>query len=170
MALSDNFETIKEFAAGAAQTAAKKTRQLATIAKDNLAIFAEEEKIKKAQQELGKLYYKDFVMEEEPDEAEYLPWCEKITQSRKTIEALRIEIEQMRAETQCDEEDVYEAEFEEVAQSPETQSDAEPEEAAAEAQSQQPQEPEQEPVQTQPEAPVIEVVVQSEESEDDKNS
>ena len=167
MALSDNFETIKEFAAGAAQTAAKKTRQLATIAKDNLAIFAEEEKIKKAQQELGKLYYKDFVMEEEPDEAEYLPWCEKITQSRKTIEALRTEIEQMRAETQCDDEDVYEAEFEEVAQSPETQSDAQPEEAAAEAQS---QEPEQEPVQTQPEAPVIEVVVQSEESETDENS
>ena len=167
MALSDNFETIKEFAAGAAQTAAKKTRQLATIAKDNLAIFAEEEKIKKAQQELGKVYYKDYVMEEEPDEAEYLPWCEKITQSRKTIEALRIEIEQMRAETQCDDEDVYEAEFEEVAQSPETQSDAQPEEAAAEAQ---PQEPEQEPVQTQPEAPVIEVVVQSEESETDENS
>lgn len=31
-------------------------------------------------------------MEEEPDEAEYLPWCDKITEARKTIEALRAEI------------------------------------------------------------------------------
>ncbi len=93
MAWKDNFDTIKSTAAGVAQSAAKKTRQLVSVTKANLAILAEEDKIKKAHTELGKLYYKDFIMEEEPDEAEYLPWCDKITASRKTIEALRAEID-----------------------------------------------------------------------------
>ena len=55
MAFTDNFEAFKEAAAGVAQNAAQKTRLLATIAKDNLAILSEEDKIKKAQTELGKL-------------------------------------------------------------------------------------------------------------------
>ena len=93
MAWKDNFDTIKSTAAVVAQSAAKKTRQLVSVTKANLAILAEEDKIKKAHTELGKLYYKDFIMEEEPDEAEYLPWCDKITASRKTIEALRAEID-----------------------------------------------------------------------------
>ena len=93
MAWKDNFDTIKSTAAVVAQSAAKKTRQLISVTKANLAILAEEDKIKKAHTELGKLYYKDFIMEEEPDEAEYLPWCDKITASRKTIEALRAEID-----------------------------------------------------------------------------
>ena len=83
MAWKDNFDTIKSTAAVVAQSAAKKTRQLISVTKANLAILAEEDKIN----------YKDFIMEEEPDEAEYLPWCDKITASRKTIEALRAEID-----------------------------------------------------------------------------
>ena len=97
MAFSDNFETIKGYAAGAAQAAAKKTKQLATIAKANLEIMSEEEKVKKAQIELGKVYYKDFILEEEPDEAEYLPWCDKITESLKLIDNLKAEIELAKA-------------------------------------------------------------------------
>lgn len=118
MALSDNLDLLKEKAASAAQLAAKKTKQVAAVAKANVSILAEEDKIKRAQQELGKLYYRDFAMEEEPDEAEYLPWCEKITESRKTIEALRAQIEETRnGDSACedDAEDEYvsiEAEFE----------------------------------------------------------
>lgn len=89
---NDNFEVFKEAAAGVAKTAAEKTKLLSIIAKNNLTILAEEDKIKKAYTELGRVYYKDFAMEEEPDEAEYLPWCEKITEGKKKIEALRDEI------------------------------------------------------------------------------
>ena len=106
MAFSDNFEAFKEAAAGVAQNAAQKTRLLATIAKDNLAILSEEDKIKKAQTELGKLYYKDFIMDKEPDEAEYLPWCDKITASRKNIETLREEIAQAKEELGGDKDDL----------------------------------------------------------------
>ena len=89
---NENFEVLKEAAAGVAKSAAEKTKLLSIIAKNNLTILAEEDKIKKAYTELGKVYYKDFIMEEEPDEAEYLPWCEKITECKKKVEALREEI------------------------------------------------------------------------------
>ncbi len=96
MAFSDNIDAIKDYAANAAQCAVKKTKMLASVAKANIAILAEEDKIKKAQLELGKIYYKDFVLEEEPDEAEYLPLCEKITESLKLIDNLKLEIELAR--------------------------------------------------------------------------
>ena len=96
MAFTDHIETIRGFATNAAQTAAGKTKKLASIAKANFAILAEEDKVKKAQQELGKVYYKNFVSGEEADLAEYLPLCEKITESLKLIESLKAEIEEAR--------------------------------------------------------------------------
>ena len=93
---NDYLETFKGMAVEGAQTAVKKTKQLAAIAKANLAIRSEEEKIKKAQIELGKLYYKDYIVGEEPDPAEYNPWCEKISESKIAIEDLRIAIEDIR--------------------------------------------------------------------------
>ena len=89
---NENFEVLKEAAAGVAKSAAEKTKLLSIIAKDNLEILAEQDKMRKAYTELCKVYYKDFAMEEEPDEAEYLPWCSKITECRKKIEALKDEI------------------------------------------------------------------------------
>lgn len=96
MAFSDNFEAIKGYATNAAQSAGKKAKKLAAIAKANIAILAEEEKVKKAQLELGKVYYKDFILDEEPDQAEYLPLCDKITESLKLIDNLKMEIEMAR--------------------------------------------------------------------------
>ena len=93
---NEYFETIKDMAVEGAQTAVKKTKQMASIAKANLAIRAEEDKIKKAQIELGKLYYKDYIVGEDPDPAEYNPWCEKISESKIAIEDLKIAIEDLR--------------------------------------------------------------------------
>ena len=64
--------------------------------KANFNILAEEEKVKKAQLELGKVYYKNFISGEDTDLAECLPLCEKITESLKLIESLKAEIEQAR--------------------------------------------------------------------------
>ena len=118
MSFNECIETIKDKAVEGAQTAVRKTKQLAGIAKANLDIRAEEEKIKKAQMELGKLYYKDYIVGEEPDAAEYTPWCEKISESKIAIEDLKIAIEELRAagakcEEACGAEDVCEAPCEE---------------------------------------------------------
>ena len=73
MRFSENFEAAKNMAVEAAQTAAAKAKELAAIAKANISIYAEEDKVKKAEIELGKLYYRDYAVGEELDTAEYLP-------------------------------------------------------------------------------------------------
>ena len=113
MALLDSIDTIREKAAEAAQAAARKTKQLAEIAKSNVSIYSEEDKIKKAQQELGKLYYRDYVVGEEMDEAEYLPWCRQIDEAKQTIADLRDYIEELKAQRVeiVEEEDLEEEEL-----------------------------------------------------------
>ena len=98
MAFFDNLSSLKEKAAEAAQAAAKKTKKMAEIAKANVSIYAEEDKIKKAEAELGKLYYRDYAVGEEMDSAEYLPWCQKIDEAKQTIADLRDYIEELKAE------------------------------------------------------------------------
>ena len=98
MNLSENFETAKNIAVEAAQAAARKAKQLASIAKANVAIYAEEDKVRKAERELGKLYYRDYAVGEEQDSAEYLPWCQKIDESKKAIADLKDYIASLRTE------------------------------------------------------------------------
>ena len=97
MSFSDNLENARNFAVNAAQTAAQKAKVLAAIAKANVTIYAEEDKIRKAELQLGKLYYRDFAVGEEMDSAEYLPWCEKIDESKKLIAELKDSIDDMKA-------------------------------------------------------------------------
>ena len=65
MRFSENFEAAKNIAVEAAQTAAAKAKELAAVAKANISIYAEEDKVKKAEIELGKLYYRDYAVGEE---------------------------------------------------------------------------------------------------------
>lgn len=97
MNLSENFENVKNFAVGAAQTATQKAKVLAAVAKANVSIYAEEDKIRKAEAQLGKLYYRDYAVGEEMDTAEYLPWCQKIDESKKLIAELKDYIDEVRA-------------------------------------------------------------------------
>ena len=96
MAILDNLDAIKDKATEVASTAVKKTKKLALISKTNIAILSLEDKIKKAYKELGKLYYRDYAVDEERDEAEYLPWCMKIDEAKQTIADLRDYIEQLK--------------------------------------------------------------------------
>ena len=107
MNFSENLETAKNIAVEAAQAAARKAKQLAAIAKANVSIYAEEDKVRKAERELGKLYYRDYAVGEEQDSAEYLPWCQKIDESKQTIAALQDQIAQLRAQdgTCCEKSD-----------------------------------------------------------------
>ena len=76
--------------------AAAKAKELAAVAKANISIYAEEDKVKKAEIELGKLYYRDYAVGEELDTAEYLPWCQKIDESKKLIAELKDFIASLR--------------------------------------------------------------------------
>lgn len=98
MSFTENFENAKNIAMEAAQTAAAKAKELAAVAKANISIYAEEDKVKKAEIELGKLYYRDYAVGEELDSAEYLPWCQKIDESKKAIAELKDFIASVKAE------------------------------------------------------------------------
>ena len=86
MAILDNLDAIKDKATEVASTAVKKTKKLAIISKTNIALLSLEDKIKRAYKELGKLYYRDYAVDEDRDEAEYLPWCMKIDEAKQTID------------------------------------------------------------------------------------
>ena len=95
--MNDSFESIISALTDVAQSAANKARSLGAVAKSNIDLFTEQEKLKKAYTELGKLYYRDYVTGEEPDDAEYLPLCDKITELVKSIDGLRGNIETARS-------------------------------------------------------------------------
>ncbi len=97
MNFSENLENAKNMALEAAAAAKSKAKQIAAIAKANISIYAEEDKVKKAEQQLGKLYYRDYAVGEEMDTAEYLPWCQKIDESKQLIEELRAYIDELKA-------------------------------------------------------------------------
>ena len=77
------FENFKEKATDLLQAGAAQSKRLAEIAKLKTANMAEEDAIKKAYIELGKLYYAEKGAT--PDAA-YAASCEKITASRAAIE------------------------------------------------------------------------------------
>ena len=136
MNFTENLENAKNFAVETALAAKEKAVQLAAIAKANIAIYAEEDKIKKAEQQLGQLYYRDYAVGEEMDSAEYLPWCNKIDESNKLIAELRERIEQLRA---SENEEPSEAEAEPVeAEEPAAGEPDEPEAPAAEIPTEEP--------------------------------
>ena len=85
-------ENLKDKANDAAQSAAKAAKYVALVSKKRLAILNEQEKIRRNYTKLGKVYYKDYVTDEEPDDAEYQPLCESISDSFRRINALREEI------------------------------------------------------------------------------
>ena len=89
MATIDN---LKDKANDAAQTAAKAAKYVALVSKKRIAILNEQEKIRRNYTKLGKVYYKDYVTDEEPDDAEYHPLCESISESFRRINELREDI------------------------------------------------------------------------------
>ena len=145
MGLDFDFSGIKDKAANAAGAAKKKATVLAGIAKANVSIYAEEDKIKKAEAELGRLYYNDFVTGNAADTEAYQPICDRITESKNTIQDLKAAIAALKAqaaaEAAVDEDEVTDADFvvsgEEAAEAPAE----EPAEEAPAAEEPAPEEP-----------------------------
>ena len=89
---------LKEKAADLAQTGVAKSRQLMEIAKLKTANISEEETIKKAYIELGKLYYAE---KGAAPEAAYTAACQRITQAKENIQANNDKLAQMKAADQA---------------------------------------------------------------------
>ena len=83
MDLKSTFENLKGKATDLAQAGVAQSKRLAEIAKLKTANMAEEDTIKKAYLELGKLYYAENGA---APEGAYAAACEKITASKALIE------------------------------------------------------------------------------------
>ena len=83
MDIKSTFESLKDRATDLAQAGVAQSKRLAEIAKLKTSNMAEEDAIKKAYVELGKLYYAENGAT--PDGA-YAAACEKITASKALIE------------------------------------------------------------------------------------
>jgi len=91
-------DDLKEKALDLAQTGVAKSRQLAEIAKLNIANTGEEDTIKKAYIEIGKLYYAERGA---APEAAYVALCEKITAAKVNIEENKNRIAELKSEAEC---------------------------------------------------------------------
>ena len=98
-----SFDDLKSKALDLAQAGAAKAKELTDIAKLNIANSAEEDTIRKAYIDLGKLYYAERGM---APEGAYAALCEKITASKQKIEENKAKIAEMRAAGNINE-DVY---------------------------------------------------------------
>lgn len=97
------FDDLKSKAAELTQVGVAKSKQLAEIAKLNLANSGEEDTIRKAYIEIGKLYYAERGM---APEAAYSALCEKVTTARINIEENKARIAELKEEGSIKDSDV----------------------------------------------------------------
>ena len=122
MDFKSTFENLRDKATDLAQAGVAQSKRLAEIAKLKTANMAEEDAIKKAYVELGKLYYAEHGAA--PDGA-YAAACEKITASKALIETNNERIAELKQPGDPEPEVEVEVEIEVEAVEP-----AEPEEEA----------------------------------------
>lgn len=84
MDLKDTFDSLKDRATDLAQAGVAQTKRLAEIAKLKVSNMGEEDTIKKAYLEIGKLYYAE--QGTAPDGA-FAAACERVTAAKAAIEA-----------------------------------------------------------------------------------
>ncbi len=126
MDFRSTFETLKDKATDLAQAGVAQSKRLAEIAKLKTANMAEEDAIKKAYIEIGKLYYAE--QGATPDGA-YAAACEKITASKAAIETNNERIAELKQPG--DPEPEVQVEAEAVEPATEIKAEAAPEETPA---------------------------------------
>lgn len=90
--MENSKQTLGEITAEAVNQAGRAAKHLAFLSRRRVAIMQEQDRIRRLYARLGKVYYKDYVTDEEPDDAEYLPLCDAISAAYRRINALREEI------------------------------------------------------------------------------
>ena len=100
--LKSSMNTAAAAATAATETAVEKTKTLAAMGRVKVAIVAEEDKLKKAYIDLGKLFFQDYKEETEQNMDAYLPFCVKAEDALAQIQRLNEELEKLKAEDQTD--------------------------------------------------------------------
>ena len=98
-----DFERLKNKAAGLAQSSMAKAKELTEVGKLKMQNASERENIRRAYQEIGKLYYEQHG--QEPEEA-LAALCKKIDGSKARIEYNNERINDMKAAGSLSDEDV----------------------------------------------------------------
>lgn len=127
MDLKSTFENLKGKATDLAQAGVAQSKRLAEIAKLKTANMAEEDAVKKAYLELGKLYYAENGA---APEGAYVAACERITASKALIETNNERIAELKETVNAG----AEAELEDamdIAEAVEIEEEAQPEPAPA---------------------------------------
>lgn len=127
MDLKSTFETLKGRATDLAQAGVAQSKRLAEIAKLKTANMAEEDAIKKAYLELGKLYYAENGA---APEGAYVAACERITASKALIETNNERITELKQTASAEEAAELEDEME-IEEAVEAAEELQPEEAPA---------------------------------------
>ena len=122
------FDNFKEKATDLAQAGVAQSKRLAEIAKLKTANMGEEDTIKKAYIELGKLYYAE---KGAAPEAAYAASCEKITAAKAAIEANNDRIAELKSSADDEGEVVARVEPVERAAEPSAHQEAEVQETEA---------------------------------------
>ena len=122
------FDNYKEKATDLAQAGVAQSKRLAEIAKLKTANMGEEDTIKKAYIELGKLYYAE---KGAAPEAAYAASCEKITAAKAAIEANNDRIAELKSSADDEVEVVARVEPVERAAEPSAHQEAEVQETEA---------------------------------------
>jgi hypothetical protein len=91
------FEKFRDKALNLAEVGMSKAKEVGEIAKLNLAIASEEENIKKAYIEIGKLYYAAKALNPDPEYAEF---CLKNGECKAKIDLNKAKIAQIKADDQ----------------------------------------------------------------------
>ena len=98
-----SFEELRAKALDLAQAGAAKAKELTDIAKLNIANSAEEDTIRKAYIDLGKLYYAERGM---APEGAYVTLCEKITAAKQRLEENKAKIAEIKRAGNINDDDV----------------------------------------------------------------
>lgn len=107
-----SFEDIMSRVTDLAQAGAAKAREIAEIGKLKVSNAAEEDTIRKAYIEIGKLYYAERAL---APEAPYAALCAKVTASKEKIEYNNQKIADIKAANNIADEEVADVEPEVVA-------------------------------------------------------
>ena len=127
MDLKSTFETLRDRATDLAQADVAQSKRLAEIAKLKTANMAEEDAVKKAYLELGKLYYAENGA---APEGAYAAACERITASKALIETNNERISELK-QTAGPEDEAELEDAAEAAEDIEAAEELQPEEAPA---------------------------------------
>lgn len=93
MSTGSSFSTV---ATEVVATAGQAARHMAFLTGHKLQILRQKEHIRQLYARLGKLCYKDRITDTEPDEAEYQPLCDAISDAYRCISRLRDEMEEAK--------------------------------------------------------------------------